>query len=192
MQITTTTEGEPTASKLNAMGINVFMLRYRVPPYRHPVELGDAQRAIRMVRSRADEFGINPNRIGMIGFSTGGYLISTAGTHYEAGNPNSTDPIECVSSRPNFMELIYPVISFQTSISRQSPLTANTGTADTLVLVQHSLQFYMALLKAGVPTELHTFQKGGHGFGTGGNERPSYTSWADINRKLASRQRAVR
>ncbi len=213
--VATATEGEPTASRLNAMGINVFMLRYRVSPYRHPVELGDAQRAIRMVRSRADEFGINPNRIGMMGFSAGGHLISTAGTHYDAGNPNSTDPIERASSRPDFMALIYPVISFQTNISGQSPLAANAGTgrnllgnnpdpnlidelsnelkvtaqtpptflvhgtADTLVSVQHSVQFYLALLKAGVPAELHTFEKGGHGFGAGGND-PAIQIWPTL------------
>jgi acetyl esterase/lipase len=105
------------------MGITAFVLRYRLTPYHHPIELQDAQRAIRLVRSRATEFGLDPGKIGMMGFSAGGHLTSTAGTHFDAGNPAAADPIDRVSCRPDFMVLGYPVISFQADV---------LGTADVL------------------------------------------------------------
>src|SRR4029078_10751412 len=83
----------------------------------HPIDVGDAQRAIRTVRARATEFNIIPDRIGMMGFSAGGHLTSTAGTHFDSGKPDSSDPIERVSSRPDFLILGYPVISFDAAVT---------------------------------------------------------------------------
>ena len=85
------------------------MLKYRLgPKYHHPIELGDAQRAIRTVRSEAAEYRVLPDRIGIMGFSAGGHLASTAGTHFDAGNPDAADPIDRVGSRPDFLVLCYP------------------------------------------------------------------------------------
>lgn len=110
-----TYEGRDIATWLNGVGVTAFVLRYRVAPYRYPVELEDAQRAIRLVRARASEFGVDPARVGIMGFSAGGHLAATAGTHFDAGNSNATDPIDRESCRPDFMILAYPVISFEPS-----------------------------------------------------------------------------
>src|SRR5689334_17458562 len=183
-------EGRQEAYWFNSMGVNAFVLKYRLAPYRHPVELNDAQRAIRIVRSRAQEFGIQPDRIGMMGFSAGGHLTATAGTHFDAGKTGAADEVERASSRPDFLILCYPVISFQTSVagpdvlgayaasgrnllgdnpdrktlddlSNELQVTAQTPpaflfhtTADALVAVDNSVQFYLALRKAHVPAEM--------------------------------------
>ena len=102
------------------MGITAFVLRYRVgPKYHHSVELGDAQRAIRTVRARAQEFRVVPDKIGILGFSAGGHLASTAETRFDAGNAKSIDPIDRVSSRLDFAVLCYPVISFATEYAHR-------------------------------------------------------------------------
>lgn len=105
-------EGKPVAKWLNTAGVSAFVLDYRVYPYQHPYPLMDAKRAIRYVRYHAAQWGIDPDRIGILGFSAGGHLASTAGTHFDDGNPDSDDPIEKVSSRPDAMILCYPVITF--------------------------------------------------------------------------------
>ncbi len=106
-------EGRQVANWLNSLGVTAFVLKYRVgPKYRYPVELEDMQRAIRVVRSRAAEFGIAPGRIGVMGFSAGGHLSAMAGTHYTEGNPSAPDAIDRASSRPDFMVLGYPLISY--------------------------------------------------------------------------------
>ena len=110
-----TYEGRDVATWLNSLGVTAFVLRYRLAPYHYPVELEDAQRAIRLVRAQAAEFDIDPARLGMMGFSAGGHLTATAGTHFDAGNPNAADPVDRESSRPDFLILAYPVISFQAS-----------------------------------------------------------------------------
>src|ERR1700688_690530 len=102
-------EGRQVANYLNSLGIAAFVLKYRLGPrYHHPVELGDGQRAVRFVRSHAAEYGIATDRIGIWGFSAGGHLASTVGTHFDSGNPNAADPIDRVGSRPDFMVLAYP------------------------------------------------------------------------------------
>src|SRR5437870_6888064 len=107
-------EGRPVAEWLNTLGITAFVLKYRIGPrYHHPAPLQDAARAIRLVRARVKEWGLDPERIGILGFSAGGHLASTAGTHFDSGKPDSSDPIERVSSRPNLMILIYPVITMR-------------------------------------------------------------------------------
>ncbi len=188
-------EGRQVANWFNALGVTAFVLKYRLGPrYHHPIELGDAQRAIRIAHSRAQEFGIAPDRIGMIGFSAGGHLASTAATHVDAGNPSSSDPIDRVSSRPDFLILGYPVISFKPEIthlgsvrnligenpsqalveelSNELHVTAQTPptflfhtNADTGVSAENSVRFYLALRAAKVPAEMHIFEKGPHGVG---------------------------
>jgi len=188
-------EGRQFAYWYNAMGITVAVLEYRLGPrYHHPVQLGDAQRAIRTVRARAKEFGVAPDRIGLMGFSAGGHLASTAATHFDAGDPAAADPIDRVSSRPDFLVLGYPVVSFDPAITHagsvrnllgdnpdpklidelsnerhvtaQTPPTFLFHTADdTVVPVENSVRFFLALRKAGVPAEMHVFESGPHGVG---------------------------
>jgi acetyl esterase/lipase len=188
-------EGRQIAAFFNAMGVSAFVLEYRLGPrYRHPIPLTDAQRAIRTVRTRADEYGIAPDRIGMMGFSAGGHLTATAGTHFDAGRPDAADAIDRASSRPDFLILAYPVISFDPSITHGGSLrnllgenpdpkmveelsndlrvTAETPptflfhtTADAGVPVENSIRFYLALRKAKVPAEMHVYENGPHGVG---------------------------
>ena len=102
-------EGRLPASYLNTLGIAAFLLKYRLgPKYQHPIELGDMQRAIRMVRARAAEWHIDPARVGVMGFSAGGHLASTASTHFDAGNATATDPIDRANSRPDFRSWVIP------------------------------------------------------------------------------------
>jgi acetyl esterase/lipase len=202
-------EGRQVANWLNAMGVTAFVLQYRLGPrYHHPVELGDAQRAIRLVRSRAAEFRINPERIGMLGFSAGGHLTATAGTHFDAGSPSAADPIDRVSSRPDFLVLAYPVITMnpefthagsrrsllgenpdprlQEELSNELRVTAQTPptflfhtTNDNGVPVMNSVVFYQALVKAGVPAEMHLFANGPHGVGLALND-PALSEWPKL------------
>ena len=188
-------EGRQVANWLNSLGFAAFVLKYRLGPrYRHPVELGDAQRAIRLVRSRATEFGIAPDRIGMLGFSAGGHLAATAGTHFDEGSPDNADPIERFGSRPDFLVLGYPVMSFKAPYAHQGSVHALLGdnpdpkliaelsnelhvtsrtpptflfhtNEDKSVPAENSVLFYLALRKAGVPAEMHIFEHGPHGVG---------------------------
>ncbi len=198
-------EGRQIAEWLNHLGVAAFVVQYRYAPYRHPVELNDAKRAMRYVRSHAAEFKILPDRIGVWGFSAGGHLASTLGTHYDGGNPSSPDLIERVSSRPDFMILAYPVIdplgdaskgSFENLLGKDAdpalvrelsndlyvnaqtpPTFLMAASDDTAVSPECSLNFYSALLKAGVPAELHIYESGGHGFGLG-SLNPRVSSWS--------------
>ncbi len=189
-------EGSDVANWLASNGITAFVVKYRLGPvYHHPIELGDAQRAIRTVRARAAEWKVDTLRVGVIGFSAGGHLASTTGTHFDAGVPTSNDVIERVSSRPDFMLLLYPVItlradstthrgsrvmllgdtpdrSLEESLSNETQVTKNTpptfivhASDDRTVPIDNSILFYRALRKAGVPAEMHVFEYGGHGFG---------------------------
>jgi acetyl esterase/lipase len=188
-------EGRQIASWFNAMGVTAFVLKYRLGPrYHHPIELGDAQRAIRLVRSRATQFGIAQDRIGMMGFSAGGHLAATAGTRFDDGNPYAPDPIDRVSSRPDFLILAYPVISFDPAIAHAGSVRSLLGenpapaliqelsadlhvtgktpptflfstNADTAVPSENSVRFYLALRQAKVPAEMHIFENGPHGVG---------------------------
>jgi acetyl esterase/lipase len=199
-------EGRAPANYLNALGIAAFVLRYRLgPQYHHPIELGDAQRAIRLVRSRAAEWHIAPDRIGMMGFSAGGHLTSSASTHFDSGKADAADPIDRVSSRPDFAVLGYPVISFiepwthqgsktnllgdkpdaalARSLSSETQVTASTPpafiyhtNADTVVPVENAVAYFLALRKAGVPAEMHVFKDGPHGTGLGMLD-PSLAEW---------------
>ena len=199
-------EGDLVARWLNSLGVAAFVLKYRLGPrYHHPIELGDAQRAIRTVRYRAADYRVLPDRVGIMGFSAGGHLASTAGTHFDAGNPAAADPIDRAGSRPDFLVLIYPVISFTTpyvhrgsmrnllgdnpdpklveNLSNELQVTPQTPptflfhtNADTTVPAENSALFYMALRKAGVPAEMHIYEQGPHGVGLAPTDE-ALSSW---------------
>lgn len=188
-------EGTDIAEWLNSLGIAAFVLKYRLGPrYHFPVEMWDGQRAMRYVRYHAKEYGISPNRIGIWGFSAGGHLASTVGTHFDSGNPKAPDPIDRVSCRPDFMVLAYPVISMlppyvhkgsmhallgehpslklrrelsnQLHVTSQTPPTFLFSTdSDTTVPCENSVLFFLALRKNHVPAEMHIFEPGHHGVG---------------------------
>lgn len=199
-------EGNDIAAWFNSLGVSAYVLQYRLAPnYQHPAPLHDVQRAIRYVRANAQELGLNPERIGVLGFSAGGHLASTAATHFSEGNPQSADPIERASCRPDFAILCYPVITFTNSsmhrgsrnnligenpseeliqlLSNELQVTPQTPPTflfhtweDTGVPPLNSLLFYQAMLKHGVKGELHIFQPGRHGVGLG-HEIPGTNQW---------------
>jgi acetyl esterase/lipase len=112
-QLAMNQEGRQAANWLNSNGVSAFVLKYRLGPrYKYPVQLRDAQRAVRLIRARAQEFAIAPDRIGMLGFSAGGHLSAMAGTHFDSGNPQAADAVERESSRPDFLILAYALITF--------------------------------------------------------------------------------
>ncbi|MDR1485140.1 MAG: alpha/beta hydrolase [Planctomycetaceae bacterium] len=190
-------EGVNIAKWFNSKGITAAVLAYRHLRRGggHPRPLLDAQRALRYLRFNADKLGITQDKIGIVGFSAGGHLASAAGTHFD-DHANPADDIDKVSSRPDFMILIYPVISFDQKIthggSRRNLLGGNQSdelvnfyssekqvtpktprtfivftTEDQLVNAENGIEFYVALKRKGVPAEIHVFQKGRHGIGLG-------------------------
>lgn len=199
-------EGGVVAEWLNSLGITVFVLRYRVGPrYRQPAPLQDARRAVRMVRHRAQEWLVDPRRVGILGFSAGGHLAAITATRWNEGNKGADDPVDRVSSRPDFLILVYPVITFSTRYANQHAIDnllgddqseklrtllscerhVNTSTPPTFlvhagddkaVLAENSVLFYLALRKAGVACELHIYERGGHGFGLAPDD-PIVGSW---------------
>jgi acetyl esterase/lipase len=200
-------EGGPVAEWLNSIGVTAFVLKYRHGPvYQHPIPLQDAARAVRLVRARSAEWHIDPKRIGILGFSAGGHLVSTIGTHFDSGSANATDQIDRVSSRPDLLVLIYPVISMGTfthagskrmllgdnpppdlvrllsnelQVTKDTPPTFLVHTAnDKAVPVENSLMFAEALRKAGVEFELHVYERGEHGFGLAPRD-PILSTWPD-------------
>lgn len=188
-------EGRDVARWLNNNGITGIILRYRMFPYRHPVPMMDVQRALQTARSKADDWALDPGRIGVLGFSAGGHLASTAAVHHKAADPDSDDPIKRVSSRPDFAVLIYPVVTMRAwmhggsrrnllgqepsdnliaLLSNEEQVDANTPPAflvhskdDRVVKIKNSEMFLAALKKHDVPGELMVFDTGGHGYGLG-------------------------
>jgi acetyl esterase/lipase len=205
-------EGSKVAEWLNAIGVTAFVLKYRVGTWdgrknKYPIPFMDATRAVRTARARAKEFGIDPERIGIMGFSAGGHLASTVGTHFDGGDGGSRDVVERTGSRPNFMILVYPVISLKTeyvhrgsrksllgenadpllveSLSNETQVTSMTPPTflvatdeDEAVPPENSVLFYLALRKARVPSELHIYRQGGHGFGMTSKD-PILATWVD-------------
>lgn len=201
-------EGTQVARWLNSIGVNAYVLKYRLAPrYRHPAPMQDVQRAIQYVRANAEKNGVSPKRIGIMGFSAGGHLASTCATHFLDAKPDAADPIEKVSSRPDFAVLCYPVITMTESfghggsrknllgenpdaelakfvsselqVTPQTPPTFlfHTG-EDTGVPVENSLAFYAACRKHKVPAELHVYQFGPHGVGLAPAD-PALSTWKD-------------
>jgi acetyl esterase/lipase len=196
-------EGQPVAEWLNTLGVRAFVLKYRLAPrYHHPAPLQDAARAVRLVRARAGDWNIDPHRVGILGFSAGGHLGATLGTHFDESDAGARDPVERASSRPDLMVLIYPAISFTADfvpkgigkmllgddpkpelldeLSAEKHVTAQTPPAFLVHTsedsCEHSLVFALALRKAKVPVELHLYEKGKHGYGLAAKE-PILSTW---------------
>jgi acetyl esterase/lipase len=197
-------EGQDYALFLNQHGVAGFVLKYRLGSqgYRHPAMLQDAARAVRCVRARAADWTVDPKRIGIMGSSAGGHLASTLVTHFDAGDPNATDPIERISSRPDLGILCYAVISMGPNthsgsrdnllgkgpspellklLSNELQVTKDTPPCflwhtweDKGVKIENSLDFAYALQRAGVPFDLHIYQKGQHGIGLA--DKPPFTN----------------
>lgn len=202
-------EGHSIAVWLNGLGVTAAVLKYRLGPrYNHPAPAQDVARAIRTVRARAREWGVDPNRIGVWGFSAGGHLASTIATQFDSGDSSATDPIERSSSRPDIAVLAYPVISMAVGITHagsrrnllgadpsseleaalssekhvtsQTPPTFLFHTADdSAVSVENSFLFAAALRAAKVPYELHVFEKGRHGVGLA-QDNPALSAWPTL------------
>jgi acetyl esterase/lipase len=202
-------EGHDVGVFFNNLGVSAFILTYRIAPkYHHPCPMLDVQRAIRTVRSRAAEWKIDPARIGVMGFSAGGHLASTAVTHFDDGKADAEDPIDKAGCRPDFGILVYPVIVLDKpythqgskknllgdkvndadlveDLSTEKRVTAKTPpcflmhtSGDTGVPPENSIDFYLALRKAKVPAELHIYEKGQHGFGLAPKD-PVLSTWPD-------------
>lgn len=171
-------EGHDVARWLNTLGVAGVVLKYRLPKtegasYTIDTALADAQRAIRIVRSRASEWNLDSTRVGMMGFSAGGALTALAGTRFDAGNASASDPVERQSSRPGFLVLAYTGGgSSETNVTKDTPPAFLVHADDDRVPSERSVAFYLALKKAGVPAELHIFAKGGHGYGVNDNHLP--------------------
>jgi acetyl esterase/lipase len=193
--LATEKEGYDPAKWLNSLGIAAFVLKYRLGPrYHYPAETDDGLRAVRYVRDHAADYDLKSDHIGIWGFSAGGHLASFVGTHFDSGNPAAADPIDRVSSRPDFMVLAYAVIAFDTAYAHQGSLrnllgehpdlklvryvsserqvTAKTPPtflfttdSDTTVPDENSILFYLAMRKSHVPGEMHVFEPGDHGVG---------------------------
>ena len=199
-------EGVDVANWLNTLGVSCFVHRYRLKPYGSATDaLAETQRAVRIVRANAKEWNIDPNKIGHMGFSAGGEQTARLALTFDAGKPDAADPIDRVSSRPDFMILGYPVITLkdpyahkgsrtyllgenpdpslvallsnETQVTKDTPPTFLVHTSnDRTVPVENSIMFYQALHAAGVPAEMHIFESGPHGFGLGtGN--PVLSTW---------------
>lgn len=187
-------EGYDMAEWLTTQGVAGIVLKYRLPYGHDQIPLEDAQRALRIVRQKAAEWGINPSKVGIAGSSAGGHLASTAGTKFDLGKPDASDPIEKYSCRPDFMLLLYPVITFREDFghmgsrvnligagnkwemvekySNELQVTAQTPPTfmiladdDSGVPPRNSIEFYLAMKKFKIPAEMHIFRDGGHGFG---------------------------
>ena len=195
-------EGVDVAKWLSDNGITGVVLRYRIYPYRHPIPMMDVQRAIRTVRAKAGAWALDPQRIGVLGFSAGGHLASTATVHHVEADPKSDDPVKRVSSRPDFSVLVYPVItmrppathmgsrknllgpdpsdelldllSSEQQVGKQTPPTLLVHSKDDkAVPIGNSERFFAALKRHEVPVKLLTYEKGGHGYGLGRKETDS-------------------
>jgi acetyl esterase/lipase len=185
-------EGAAPAQWLAQRGVAAFVLHYRVAPYRYPAPIADAERAMRLLRSRADEFGFAPDHLGAWGFSAGGHIASVLATLFDNGVPASADAIEHMSDRPDFVILAYPVISMKSGIAHEDslhnllgpspdpalaallstedhvtpmspPAFVFTTNDDEVVPSKNSMLYVAACQSAGVPVEFHMFEHGSHG-----------------------------
>ena len=201
-------EGGPIAQRLNEEGVHGFVLDYRVAPYRHPAPLMDALRAIRYVRYHAEELGVLPDKIAILGFSAGGHLTCSAATLWDEGDPDAADPIDRVSSRPDLFIPCYPVASLtnfwhegsavnllgdrkdkamlrkltaEYQVNEQTPPAFIWHTAeDNAVPVENSLRLAKALVAHNVPVSMHIFPYGPHGVGLGNEKSPLAEQWPEL------------
>jgi acetyl esterase/lipase len=201
MRLAIDKEGTAVAQWLNSLGVSAFVLKYRLKEYGHPAPLRDVLRAIRLVRSRAPQWKLAPDRVGVMGFSAGGHLASSAATLFDAAEGKTGAALDAVSARPDFAVLVYPVISMTSSVThagskenllgtspapelaahlstdlqvtRQTPPTFLVhGGTDQSVAPENSLAFFGALRRESVPAEIHIYQEGAHGVGIEPNHGP--------------------
>jgi acetyl esterase/lipase len=177
-------EGYNMAEWLSGHGVAGIVLKYRLArekdsTYKVEVEsLADTQRAIRLTRSHAADWGINPDRVGVMGFSAGGELAALAATRFDNGNPGAADPIDRLSSKPSFQALIYPAIPRDMKLSKDTPPAfLACGENDRLDISQGLPELYLALKKAGAIAELHVYTGVGHGFGVRDTTKGPVASW---------------
>jgi acetyl esterase/lipase len=211
-------EGQQVGAFFAKRGVTAFVLKYRIVQKDRPgplmeAPLLDAQRALRLVRAKAKDYGIDPKKVGIMGFSAGGHLASTATTHFNVGGLKNDDEVEKESARPDFAILAYPVITMEAGVthggsrnnllgpkpddklvelySNEKQVTKDTPpvfifhtSADTAVVPENATRFYLACKKAGVPVEMHIYEKGKHGVGLGSDPKwtggePSVATWPD-------------
>ncbi len=203
-------EGEQVARWFQSRGIHAFVLKYRLGQYgyRHPSMMLDGQRAMRTVRSIAAARGIDPGKVGIMGFSAGGHLASTVATHFDLGDSTASDPVDRYSCQPNFCILGYPVISMleplvhegsrnnllgkeasfelMYELSNENQVKPGTPptflvhtTADQSVIPENSIMYYLALRRAEIPAELHIYQEGRHGLGMSPAGDPVFSTWPE-------------
>jgi acetyl esterase/lipase len=179
-------EGTDIAKWLNELGVAAFILKYRLaqtPNYQYTVEgeaLADTQRAIRIVRLRASEFGVKPDHIGVLGFSAGGALAALADIRFDRGQSDSADPIQQQSCRPDFVGLVYPGWSRSMDITAPkdaAPAFLTSAGKDDASHAVQTVEFYNALFKVGVPVELHIYAHGGHGKAINAREGIPFGTW---------------
>ncbi|MFB5662434.1 alpha/beta hydrolase [Alteribacillus sp. HJP-4] len=208
-------EGVPVAEWLNDMGLSAFVLNYRIHPYKHPVPLIDVKRAVRYVRSHAEHWNIDTEKIGILGFSAGGHLAASSGMLFDNGDVSAHDPVEKVSSRPDVMVLCYPVITFgehghkgsqqhllgeeaseklqaylsmEKQVTNQSPPAFIWHTAnDDSVPVENSLLLASSFSRNKIPYELHIYDNGSHGLGLAAND-PHVRTWTKLCEKWLRKQ----
>ncbi len=179
------TEGTDLLEWLNGLGATVFILKYRLaktPGYKYTVEgeaLQDTQRAIRIVRQRAKEWNINPNRVGVLGFSAGGALAALADIRFDRGNPQATDPIEQQSCRPDFVGLVYPGWAPMdiTAPKDAAPAFLTSAGIDDQFHAKQTVEFFNSLFKVGVQADLHIYSHGGHGGGIKPRDGIPFGTW---------------
>ena len=185
-------EGTEVCAWLNSLGMTAVLLKYRVPKRegleRHIAPLQDAQRALGLLRSRAKEFSLDPQRIGAIGFSAGGHLIAALASNPVQRTYAAVDAADAVSCRPDFNIVIYPgylvlkdegdKINPSVAVTTNHPPTFLAMAQDDPVRVENAVLYYLALKHAGVPSELHTYPTGGHGYGLRRTEH-FVTTWPD-------------
>ena len=186
--LATSHEGEDVARWLNTIGVTGIVLKYRIPrregtpnDVAPPQALMDAQRALGLVRSKAADLGIDPKRIGLLGFSAGGHLAAWASTNFDKRTYEPVDDADKVDCRPDFTVLIYPAyllkkgnagLADEIKAGSETPPTFFAHAGDDPITVESSVQLYLALKKAGVPAELHVYSSGGHGFGMNPSKHP--------------------
>jgi acetyl esterase/lipase len=180
-------EGHAVAEYLSSHGVAAFVLKYRLAREKgsrytvEGTELGDVQRAIRTVRSRSEEWGLDTARIGVIGFSAGGELAALASTRSDSGKPDAADAVDHVSSRPDFQALIYPGLPHESRLTADTPRAfLACGAMDQARISQGLAEYYLALARLKVPTELHIYAGTGHGFGIRSSNPKPVADWPEL------------